>query len=236
MALDLPLPKQVFGHPWLLQGGDKMSKSKGNVIYADDMVRLFGVDATRYFVLHEMPFENDGVITWELVIERFNSDLANILGNLVNRTISMSNKYFDGVVGDNSLYEQVDADLINTAKNLYKIVDEKMNELRISDAIDAIFELLRKCNKYIDDTTPWILAKDEAKKGRLNTVLYNLLECIRISAILLEPFIPSTKEKIFAQLNTDVDFYDSVKEYGGLKKGTILNDPTPLFARIETTK
>ena len=236
MALDLPLPDKIFGHGWLVINGGKISKSVGNYKDPREYINSYGVDAVRYFALREVPFGNDGNFSEEALVSRTNADLANILGNLVNRTISMSKKYFDGVVGDNSLYEQVDADLINTAKNLYKIVDEKMNELRISDAIDAIFELLRKCNKYIDDTTPWILAKDEAKKGRLNTVLYNLLECIRISAILLEPFIPSTKEKIFAQLNTDVDFYDSVKEYGGLKKGTILNDPTPLFARIETTK
>ena len=236
MALDLPLPDKIFGHGWLVINGGKISKSVGNYKDPREYINSYGVDAVRYFALREVPFGNDGNFSEEALVSRTNADLANILGNLVNRTISMSKKYFDGVVGDNSLYEQVDADLINTAKNLYKIVDEKMNELRISDAIDAIFELLRKCNKYIDDATPWILAKDEAKKGRLNTVLYNLLECIRISAILLEPFIPSTKEKIFAQLNTDVDFYDSVKEYGGLKKGTILNDPTPLFARIETTK
>ena len=200
MALDLPLPKQVFGHPWLLQGGDKMSKSKGNVIYADDMVRLFGVDATRYFVLHEMPFENDGIITWDLVIERFNSDLANILGNLVNRTVSMTNKYFGGTVEDKGVVEDVDAELKAVVENASKAVDAKMADLRVADAITEIFNLFKRCNKYIDETTPWVLGKDESKKDRLSTVLWNLIQSISEGARLLESFMPSTSKKILEQL------------------------------------
>ena len=201
MALDLPLPKQVFGHPWLLQGGDKMSKSKGNVIYADDMADMFGVDAVRYFVLHEMPFENDGVITWELVVERLNSELANTLGNLVNRTISMSNKYFGGVVTDKGVTAEVDDDLKNTILEAVKKVDAKMNDLRVADAITETFNIFKRCNKYIDETMPWALAKDETQADRLSTVLYNLVEGISIGAALLEPFMPETTAKIRKQLN-----------------------------------
>ena len=200
MALDLPLPKQVFGHPWLLQGGDKMSKSKGNVIYADDMVDLFGVDATRYFVLHEMPFENDGVITWDLVIERFNSDLANILGNLVNRTVSMSNKYFGGVVTSTGVTGEVDADLKAVVTATRDRIAGKMAKLRVADAISEVFALFRRCNKYIDETTPWVLGKDESKKDRLSTVLWNLIQSISEGARLLESFMPSTSKKILEQL------------------------------------
>ncbi len=205
MALDLPLPKQIFGHPWLLQGDGKMSKSKGNVLYADELVDFFGVDAVRYFVLHEMPFDNDGVITWELMVERMNSDLANTLGNLVNRTISMTNKYFGGVVTDKGAAETeeeraVDADLKAVTENTPKVVDGKMNDLRVADAITEIFNLFKRCNKYIDETTPWALAKDEAKKDRLETVLYNLIAGIKAGAVLIEPFMPETSGKILAQL------------------------------------
>ena len=234
MALDLPLPKQVFGHPWLLQGGDKMSKSKGNVIYADDMVDLFGVDATRYFVLHEMPFENDGVITWDLVIERFNSDLANILGNLVNRTISMSNKYFGGIVTKTGVTESVDEDLKAVVTATRDKVEEKMKELRVADAITEVFTLFRRCNKYIDETTPWVLAKDEASKPRLSEVLYNLVESITIGATLLHSFLPETAEKIVAQLNTTLRAYDQLGQFGLFENGTKLTEtPEMLFARID---
>ena len=234
MALDLPLPKQVFGHPWLLQGGDKMSKSKGNVIYADDMVRLFGVDATRYFVLHEMPFENDGVITWELVIERFNSDLANILGNLVNRTISMSNKYFDGVVRKTGVTAEVDEDLKAVVTGTRDKVQEKMDKLRVADAITAVFDLFRRCNKYIDETTPWVLAKDEADHDRLAEVLYNLTESITIGAGLLHSFLPETAEKIVKQLNTTLRDYDDLDKFGLYESGSKVTDtPEILFARLD---
>lgn len=200
MALGLPLPKQVFGHPWLLQGDGKMSKSKGNVIYADELVDFFGVDAVRYFVLHEMPFENDGVITWELMVERLNSDLANTLGNLVNRTVSMTNKYFGGTVTDKGIVEDVDADLKSVVENTPKAVDAKMDDLRVADAITEIFNLFKRCNKYIDETTPWVLAKDEAKKDRLETVLWNLIQSISVGARLLESYMPSTSRKILEQL------------------------------------
>ena len=200
MALGLPLPKQVFGHPWLLQGDGKMSKSKGNVLYADELVDFFGVDAVRYFVLHEMPFENDGVITWELMVERLNSDLANTLGNLVNRTVSMTNKYFGGTVTDKGVAEEVDADLKAVIENTPKAVDAKMNDLRVADAITEIFNLFKRCNKYIDETMPWALAKDEAKKDRLETVLWNLIQGISAGARLLESFMPSTSKKILEQL------------------------------------
>ena len=200
MALGLPLPKQVFGHPWLLQGDGKMSKSKGNVLYADELVDFFGVDAVRYFVLHEMPFENDGVITWELMVERLNSDLANTLGNLVNRTVSMTNKYFGGTVTDQGVAEEVDADLKAVIENTPKAVDAKMNDLRVADAITEIFNLFKRCNKYIDETMPWALAKDEAKKDRLETVLWNLIQGISAGARLLESFMPSTSKKILEQL------------------------------------
>lgn len=201
MALDLPLPKQVFGHPWLLQGDGKMSKSKGNVIYADELVNMFGVDAVRYFVLHEMPFDNDGVITWELMVERMNSDLANTLGNLVNRTISMTNKYFGGIVTDKGIAEEVDAELKAVVERTPGAVDEKMDKLRVADAITEIFNLFKRCNKYIDETMPWALAKEEDKKDRLETVLYNLIASISKGAELLSSFMPETSEKILAQLN-----------------------------------
>ena len=234
MALDLPLPKQVFGHPWLLQGGEKMSKSKGNVIYADDLVDLFGVDATRYFVLHEMPFENDGVITWDLVIERYNSDLANILGNLVNRTVSMSNKYFDGVVKSTGVTEDVDADLKAVVTGTKARTAEKMEKLRVADAITEVFALFRRCNKYIDETTPWVLAKDEAKKDRLSEVLYNLVESITIGASLLHSFLPETAEKIVVQLNTTLRDYDDLDQFGLYENGNkVTETPAILFARLD---
>ena len=234
MALDLPLPKQVFGHPWLLQGGEKMSKSKGNVIYADDMADLFGVDATRYFVLHEMPFENDGIITWDLVIERYNSDLANILGNLVNRTISMSNKYFDGVVKSTGVTEEVDADLKAVVTSARDKVAEKMKNLRVADAITEVFNLFRRCNKYIDETAPWVLAKDEAAKDRLAEVLYNLVESITIGACLLKSFLPETADRILAQLNAGMREYDDLDKFGLYENGTKVTDkPEILFARLD---
>ncbi len=234
MALDLPLPKQVFGHPWLLQGGEKMSKSKGNVIYADDMVNLFGVDATRYFVLHEMPFENDGIITWELVVERLNSDLANVLGNLVNRTISMTNKYFGGVVTKTGVTEAVDDDLKAVVTGTRATVEKKMADLRVADAITEVFALFKRCNKYIDETAPWVLAKDEAKKDRLSEVLYNLTESIVIGASLLESFLPETAEKIVAQLGTTIRDYDSLDQFGLYESGSRVTDtPEILFARLD---
>ena len=217
MALDLPLPKQIFGHPWLLQGDGKMSKSKGNVLYADELVDFFGVDAVRYFVLHEMPFENDGVISWELMVERMNSDLANTLGNLVNRTVSMTNKYFGGVVTDKGVAEDVDADLKAVMDNVPKLVDAKMDELRVADAMTEIFNLFKRCNKYIDETMPWVLAKDEAKKDRLETVLWNLIQGISAGAVLLESFMPSTSKKILEQL-------------GG---GHVTEKPEILFQRLD---
>ena len=234
MALDLPLPKQVFGHPWLLQGGDKMSKSKGNVIYADDMVKLFGVDATRYFVLHEMPFENDGIITWELVIERFNSDLANILGNLVNRTISMSNKYFDGMVTKTGVTEPADEDLKAVVTQTRDKVAAKMAQLRVADAITLVFDLFRRCNKYIDETTPWVLAKDESTKDRLSEVLYNLTESIVIGANLLSSFLPQTSERILEQLHADVRPFEQLDQFGLYESGRKVTDaPEILFARLD---
>ena len=217
MSLDLPLPKQVFGHPWLLQGDGKMSKSKGNVLYADELVDFFGVDAVRYFVLHEMPFENDGVISWELMVERLNSDLANTLGNLVNRTISMTNKYFGGTVTNKGVAEEVDADLKAVTENTPKLVEAKMEELRVADAITEIFNLFKRCNKYIDETMPWALAKDESKKDRLETVLWNLIQSISEGAKLLESFMPETSEKILAQL-------------GG---GNVTDKPEILFQRLD---
>ena len=234
MALGLPLPKQVFGHPWLLQGEGKMSKSKGNVIYADDLVDMFGVDAVRYFVLHEMPFENDGVITWELMIERMNSDLANVLGNLVNRTVSMSNKYFNGVVTNPGCAYPVDEDLINVVTTTRNRVIEKMDKLRVADAITEIFALFKRCNKYVDETEPWVLAKDETKKERLATVLYNLVEGISIGANLLEPFMPETSAKVLAQLNAQKRPMDSLDIFGMYKSGTkVVEKPEILFARLD---
>jgi len=234
MALDLPLPKQVFGHPWLLQGDGKMSKSKGNVIYADDLVDFFGVDAVRFFVLHEMPFDNDGVITWELMVERLNSELANTLGNLVNRTISMSNKYFGGVVENKGVAEAVDDDLKNTILEETKKVDAKMNDLRVADAITEIFNIFKRCNKYIDETMPWALAKDETKKDRLATVLYNLVEGISIGAELLFPFMPETSQKIKAQLNAPDRGYEQLGEFGLYPDGgKVVEKPEILFARLD---
>ena len=234
MALDLPLPKQVFGHPWLLQGDGKMSKSKGNVIYADDLVDLFGVDAVRYFVLHEMPFENDGVITWELLVERMNSDLANTLGNLVNRTISMSNKYFGGVVTKTGAAEEVDDDLKAVVTATKAKVAAKMEELRVADAMTEIFGLFKRCNKYIDETMPWALAKDEAKKDRLEEVLYNLVESITIGACLLESFMPETTEKVLAQLNAEKRSYEELDQFGLYTSGNQVTDqPQILFQRLD---
>ena len=234
MALDLPLPKQVFGHPWLLQGDGKMSKSKGNVIYADDLVDIFGVDAVRYFVLHEMPFENDGVISWDLMVERMNSDLANVLGNLVNRTISMTNKYLGGVVEDKGVTEAVDDDLKAKVLEVPKKAVEKMDKLRVADAITEIFTLFKRCNKYIDETEPWVLGKDEAKKDRLSTVLYNLVESITIGASLLEAFMPDTTAKILEQLNTTKRSIDEMDTFGKYVSGTKVTDkPEILFMRLD---
>ncbi len=234
MALDLPLPKQVFGHPWLLRGEGKMSKSKGNVLYADTLVDFFGVDAVRYFVLHEMPFDNDGVISWELMVERLNSDLANVLGNLVNRTISMSNKYFGGVVKNTGVTADVDQDLKDTVLTAVKKTDEKMEQLRVADAISEIFNIFRRSNKYIDETMPWALAKDEAQHGRLATVLYNLAEAITIGASLLEPFMPETSAKILSQLNTDRRPLDQMDAFGLYPdNGKVVEKPEILFARMD---
>lgn len=237
MALDLPLPKQVFGHPWLLMSNDKMSKSKGNVLYADDLVRVFGVDAVRYFVLHEMPFDNDGNITWELVTERTNADLANTLGNLVNRTISMTNKYFDGVVENKGVTDSFDEELKELALKTPGLVDEKMDKLRVADAMTQIFTLFKRCNKYIDETMPWVLAKDEAKKDRLATVMYNLVESITIGASLLKPFMPQTADKIAKMFNTNLREFDNMTEYGQYPSGNKLTDkPEILFARLDLDK
>ncbi|NCB92274.1 MAG: methionine--tRNA ligase [Clostridia bacterium] len=234
MALDLPLPKQIFGHPWLLQGDGKMSKSKGNVLYADDLVDFFGVDAVRYFVLHEMPFENDGVITWDLMVERLNSDLANTLGNLVNRTISMSNKYFGGVVTKTGTAEEVDEDLKAVVTGVRDKAAEKMEKLRVADTMTEIFNLFKRCNKYIDETMPWALAKDEAKKDRLAEVLYNLVESISIGASLLESFMPETTEKILAQLNAQKRDYDTLDQFGLYVSGTkVTEKPEILFQRLD---
>ena len=237
MALDLPLPKQVFGHPWLLQGDGKMSKSKGNVLYADDLVEQFGVDAVRFFVLHEMPFDNDGVITWELMVERINSELANTLGNLVNRTISMSNKYFGGVVSNGEVVEPVDRELRETAVAAAQKASDKMDELRVADAITEIFNLFKRCNKYIDETMPWALAKDESKKGRLATVLYNLVEAISIGACLLEPFMPETSAKILSQLGAKKRSLEVMNMFGLYQSGTKVTDkPEILFARLDVNE
>ena len=234
MALDLPLPKQVFGHPWLLQGDGKMSKSKGNVLYADTLVDFFGVDAVRYFVLHEMPFENDGVISWELMVERMNSDLANILGNLVNRTISMTNKYFGGIVADKGVCGPEDEDLKAVVLEAVKKADAKMEQLRVADAITEIFNIFRRSNKYIDETAPWVLAKDEAQKGRLSTVLYNLTEAIAIGASLLESFMPETSARILEQLKTEKRSLDQLNTFGLYPSGHQVTDkPEILFARMD---
>ena len=234
MALDVPLPKQIFGHPWLLQGDGKMSKSKGNVIYADDLANLFGVDAVRYFVLHEMPFENDGTITWELMVERMNSDLANTLGNLVNRTLSMSNKYFDGVVSNKGVDEEVDDDFKKVILDTPVKAAEKMDKLRVADAITEIFTLFKRCNKYIDETMPWALAKEEDKQGRLATVLYNLIEGITIGASLLEPFMPETSKKILAQINAQPRAFEDMTEFGKYPSDNkVTEKPEILFARMD---
>ena len=234
MALDISLPKQVFGHPWLLQGESKMSKSKGNVIYADDLVDIFGVDAVRYYVLNEIPYDNDGSITWDLLVERINSDLANVLGNLVNRTIAMANKYFDGVINNPNVSEAVDDELKEAALQMPKKVIAKMDEFKSADALDAIFTLLRRTNKYIDETTPWILAKDESKKDRLATVIYNLIESIRFAAVTLIPFIPSTANKILDQINTDKRDLLELNQFGLYQPGTkVVEKPEMLFARLD---
>lgn len=236
MALGEPLPKQVFAHPWLLFGSDKMSKSRGNVIYADDLVKLIGVDAVRYYLLSEMPYVSDGSITYETVFERYNSDLANTLGNLVNRTVAMSNKYFDGQVIAPSAQEPLDQQLKDAALAAVENVDKLLSKYRVSDALEAILSLARRSNKYIDETAPWVLAKDEDKKERLGTVLYNLLESIRFIAILVSPFMPETAEKIFKQINTQVTSYDSLKEFGGLKAGEKVGTAEPLFSRLDSEK
>lgn len=236
MALGEPLPKQVFAHPWLLFGSDKMSKSRGNVIYAEDLVKLIGVDAVRYYLLSEMPYVSDGSITYETVFERYNSDLANTLGNLVNRTVAMSNKYFDGQVMAPTAQEPLDEQLKDAALAAVENVDKLLSKYRVSDALEAILSLARRSNKYIDETAPWVLAKDEDKKERLGTVLYNLLESIRFIAILVSPFMPETAEKIFKQINTQVTSYDSIKEFGGLKAGEKVGTAEPLFSRLDSEK
>ena len=231
-ALNLDLPKKIFGHPWMLFGNDKMSKSKGNIVYADDLVREFGVDAVRYYMLHEMPFSSDGTFTRELLIESINSNLANVLGNLVNRTIAMSNKYFSGVVENKEVNEEIDRELINLVLSTKDKVDEKMNMLRIADSLDCIFDIFRRCNKYIDETTPWVLVKDESKTDRLKTILYNLIESIRYGAVLLQAFIPDTAESIFKQINTDQNSYDTLDRFGYYKSGSIVGEAEVLFNRI----
>lgn len=234
MALGEPLPKQVFGHPWLMMNGGKMSKSKGNVIYVDDLVDFFGVDAVRYYMLHEMPYDNDGNATWELIAERANSDLANILGNLVKRTISMSNQYFGGIVTDKgAVRQEVDGDLKAVAAGAYAKVVEKMDSLRVADALTEVFAVFRRCNKYIDETEPWVLAKDESQRDRLSTVLYNLVEGIVMGASLLQPFMPETAERIAAQLNTELRDFDQLETFGLYKNGNQVTDqPQILFARL----
>ena len=230
-SLGIDIPEQVFGHPWVLTGNEKMSKSRGNVIYADDLVDLFGVDAVRYYLLHETSFNNDGNLTYELLIERYNSDLANTLGNLVNRTISMAKKYFDGIVPEQGELKNIDFDLISSIKNSVKNTIECMDKLHVADALDSVMDIFRRSNKYIDETTPWTLSKEDP--DRLKTVIYNLLESIRIGAVLLKPFLTETSDKILEQLNTDVDTYESVTEFGKLKSGRELNNPYPLFIRID---
>ena len=235
-SLGIPLPEKVFGHPWLIMADGKMSKSVGNVVYADDLVEKYGVDPVRYYFLHEIPFANDGIFTEDLLIERINGDLANILGNLVNRTISMSNKYFDGVVTQTGVEDVMDANLKNLVTDLGNKVHNSMEELKIAEAIDNIFDVLRATNKYIDETMPWALAKEETKSDRLKEVLYNLIESIRVCAVYLQPFLPETAEKIFKQINTDLTSYESTKEFGGYKSGNKVNNPEILFARIDVEK
>lgn len=236
MALGEPLPKQVYGHPWLLFGADKMSKSKGNVIYAEDIVKRFGVDAVRYYLLSEMPHAQDGSISYDTMIERFNSDLANTLGNLVNRTVAMVNKYFDGELPCNTATEELDTELKDLASNAYKTVEQSMDSFHIADALEAVMSIAKRCNKYIDETMPWALAKDESKKDRLSTVLYNLVESIRILAVLLTPFMPETAKAIFEQINTDITDYESVKSFGAIPQGSRVGAAAPLFARIDAQK
>ncbi|MBQ1287847.1 MAG: methionine--tRNA ligase, partial [Erysipelotrichaceae bacterium] len=236
LALNVPLPKQVFGHPWMLVGEDKISKSRGNAIYADDLVKFFGVDAIRYYVLHEMPFAQDGTITWELVIERINSDLANVYGNLVNRTVAMTNKYFNGQLSKDFVEEDLDKEFKSFILNSVKTVEDKMEQLRVGDSIEAIMEVFRRCNKYIDETAPWVLAKDEAQKGRLNTVLYNLLEGIRFGAVLMEPFMPETSARVYEQIGTRETSYDSLSSFGAYECNKVTEKPEPLFNRIDPVK
>lgn len=235
-ALNLELPKQIFGHPWLLYGNDKMSKSKGNIVYADDLVREFGVDAIRFYLLHEIPFSSDGTFTRDLLIESINTNLANVLGNLVNRTIGMVNKYFDGVVDNTMISEDIDKDFIDEVICSRDLVDKSMSELRVADALDNIFSIYRRCNKYIDETMPWVLDKDSAKKDRLATVLYNLVEAIRFETVLLQAFLPDTSTKIFKQLNTNITSYDSLDKFGYYESGTKLGDVYVLFKRIDINR
>ena len=235
-ALSLTLPRRIFGHPWLLFGNDKMSKSKGNIVYADDLVNQYGVDAIRYYLIHEMPFASDGTFTNDLLVESINSNLANVLGNLVNRTIGMVNKYFDGVVVNKNTSEELVIELKNLVLNTKEIVEGKMDNLRIADSLDTIFDIFRRCNKYIDETMPWVLAKDEEKKDRLSTVLYNLVESIRFGTVLLQPFMPDTAAKIFKQLNTDKITYDTLDKFGYYESGTHVGEAQVLFQRIEVKK
>lgn len=236
MALDLPLPKQIYGHPWLLSGSDKMSKSKGNIVYADDLVHLFGVDAVRYYMLSQMPFANDGIFTYDLLIDKTNSDLVNNLGNLLNRTISMSYKYFDGIVLKPMKYDKIDNKLIESVKETLSKVDVLMSKHHVAEALTSIFEMFNHANKYIDETTPWLLGKDESKKDRLATVLYNLLETLRMGAVLLQSFLPDTSEKIFNQLNTNMRDYNEKENFRGLEYNIKLNPPTPLYNRIDKSE
>ena len=232
-ALNVDLPKQIFGHPWMLFGNDKMSKSKGNIVYADDLVKKYGVDAVRFYMIHEMPFASDGVYTEDLLIDTINSNLANVLGNLVNRTIGMANKYFSGVIEDSKVVEEVDNDLKNSILLLNKDIEEDIKKFRIADSLERIIEAYRRCNKYIDETMPWVLAKDDSKQERLKTVLYNLVEAIRIITVYLQAYLPETAEKIFTQINTDIKDYDSTLKFGYYISGTKVNAPEVLFKRIE---
>ena len=236
MALDIPLPKQILGHPWLLSGEEKMSKSKGNIVYADDLVKLFDVDSVRHYMLSQMPYANDGIFTYELIIDKINADLVNNLGNLLNRTISMAYKYFDGIVPEPKSLEEVDNSLIDCVTNTRKAINNKMDEYKVSESINLVFDIFNRTNKYIDETMPWALAKDVDKRDRLATVIYNLLETIRIGAVLLQPFLPETSDKIFYQLNTLNKNYDSITGFDGMDVGIKLNQPEPLFLRIDKNK